>query len=280
MPASPSTARSPSLMDRVKTSLQPAEVCWWLGHILVVYYSALYYTRLAFTLTSVPTYYYRAYLGVLSSYAIVLYKTHGKPQVNMQFLQRVAADENMQYFFLALFWYMVTPLFVTLVPFFVFSAVHCLSYTNDPVLMTIFPQVRRELHARHARSGDARPQMSIPAQLSCLLSTTSVKLGAPALHLANICEVVAVMPCLVLAALFGGGSYIAVFLYAHFMRLRYLFSPKTQATFHAFRVQMDQFFSSGNSRVPALVSKTYSKGRDMLIAFAERASAQAQPASS
>ncbi|KAJ1961663.1 Transmembrane nucleoporin, partial [Dispira parvispora] len=90
-----------SLGERLMATAQTIEFVWWLGHILTVVFGMLYVINLL-TFSSVSSYYYKAYLGTLLSYALVIYKTHGQPQFNTGFLQRIGSDENVQYFFLAL----------------------------------------------------------------------------------------------------------------------------------------------------------------------------------
>jgi hypothetical protein len=49
------------------------------------------------------------YLGALLSYCIVILKSLGKPQANIQWIQRAFVDENVQYAVLALYWFVSKP---------------------------------------------------------------------------------------------------------------------------------------------------------------------------
>ena len=49
------------------------------------------------------------YLGALTSYSIVILKSLGKPQLNIQWVQRAFVDENVQYAVLALYWFVSKP---------------------------------------------------------------------------------------------------------------------------------------------------------------------------
>lgn len=52
-----------------------------------------------------------AYLGALVSYGVVVYKAFGVPQPNKAYVQRAAMDENVQYLFLAVYWWLSKPIF-------------------------------------------------------------------------------------------------------------------------------------------------------------------------
>ncbi|RKP35399.1 hypothetical protein BJ085DRAFT_21171, partial [Dimargaris cristalligena] len=273
---------------------QTAEFVWWIGHVIVVIFASLYFIRLFLTFTSVPSLYYRAYLGALLSYIVVIYKSHGKPQFNTEFLQRIGGDENVQYFFLALTWYLMAPLFVTLPPFLIFSSLHTANYMIHNLLPTLFPQITAELAAQSStasgsrRSGngskDAGAQardlakLTFPARMASILQTSYKNLNTPALNAAGLWEVAVVMPGLVLAAITFQGSFIAPFFYAHFLRMRYIFSSKTQQAFSFVRAKLDQFFCppSAHPSIPPVVTSTYVKMRDWTINFGNKATQQRQ----
>ncbi len=60
--------------------------------------------------------YTATYLGAILSYCVVVYKSFGVPQLNKPYIQRALMDENVQYLFLAVYWFMSKPIFITILP--------------------------------------------------------------------------------------------------------------------------------------------------------------------
>lgn len=80
----------------------PAHLLWASGHLLVLLATLITY----FNLFNTPyKSYYLAYLGVILSWAIVVYKSLGVPQPTKLYLRRALMDENVQYLLLALYWF-------------------------------------------------------------------------------------------------------------------------------------------------------------------------------
>jgi hypothetical protein len=57
-----------------------------------------------------PIMYRVGFTGALLSYAIVVKKSLGQPQLNAAWVQRAFVDENVQYAVLALYWWISTPI--------------------------------------------------------------------------------------------------------------------------------------------------------------------------
>ena len=52
-----------------------------------------------------------AYAGALLSYAIVVSKSLGFPQLNRAYLQKAMMEDNAQYGFMAVYWFLSKPLY-------------------------------------------------------------------------------------------------------------------------------------------------------------------------
>jgi hypothetical protein len=91
-PRIPSGSRHPSLPTAI--SANPAAI--------------IILQTILFRNTSLALYKF-GYLGALVSYSIVILKSLGKPQVNIQWVQRAFVDENVQYAVLALYWFVSKP---------------------------------------------------------------------------------------------------------------------------------------------------------------------------
>lgn len=84
---------------------------WAAGHFLT-FFCGLRYIISAVTLRGASSRWYTvAYLGALVSYGVVVYNRFGVPQVSKAWLQRAVMEENVQYLFLALYWWINKPIF-------------------------------------------------------------------------------------------------------------------------------------------------------------------------
>lgn len=85
---------------------------WAGGHFLTFLCGLRYLLGVAFLQgASLSKWYTVAYLGALVSYGVVVYKSFGVPQLSKAYFQRAAMDENVQYLFLALYWWINKPIF-------------------------------------------------------------------------------------------------------------------------------------------------------------------------
>jgi len=86
------------------------------------------------------TFWYKlAFLGGIMSYSIVVYKSLGVPQPNAAYVRKALADENFQYFLLAMFWWFTKPVPLALLPYATFSLFHALTFTRTNIIPKIFP---------------------------------------------------------------------------------------------------------------------------------------------
>ncbi|KAJ2908404.1 Transmembrane nucleoporin, partial [Coemansia aciculifera] len=250
-----------------------AQFYWWVGHLVVLSFGLTYYMKRLLFSGGANWYYSQAYLGALTSYAIVIYKTYGPPQANLAFMQRLLVDENVEYLMLATYWYWNSPVFVTLVPFVVFSLFHVITYTRSVAIPLFFPEVTGEIQrARQAEStagGSAAGGvlMSVPARASKYMGDWSSRYYSPALREVGVWEVAVIGVWLVVGALTLQSPFLAPVFYVQFLRMRYALSAPTRAAFRRVRIWLDKLLTppQASPHVPGVVTDSYVKGRDYLV---------------
>ncbi|KAJ2798976.1 Transmembrane nucleoporin, partial [Coemansia furcata] len=246
-----------------------AQFYWWAGHMIVLIFGTMYYVKRPFSGWQAANWYYgKAYLGALTSYAIVIYKTYGPPQLNLAFAQRLIVDENVEYLLVALFWYFNRPMVVTLLPFVVFSLFHVITYARSSLIPMFFPEVPAEIQrARQATAGEGIVGLSAAARVSKFLGDWSSKYYSAALRQVGVWEVAVIGVWVVLGAVTFQTPLLAPLAYFQFLRLRYALSAPTRAAFRRVRVLLDRFLAppSANPNVPGVVTDSYVKARDFLV---------------
>ncbi|KDN42142.1 hypothetical protein RSAG8_07000, partial [Rhizoctonia solani AG-8 WAC10335] len=123
-------------------SSQTPHYAWACGHVLLLLCTVIWLPSALRHPFSTPktAYSYRlGYIGALASYGIVCFKALGTPAPNMAFLKRAMADENCQYFLLALYWLVTKPISLSLVPYAIFSTFHVLTFVRTTVLPKLAP---------------------------------------------------------------------------------------------------------------------------------------------
>ncbi|KAG1715783.1 hypothetical protein ID866_1359 [Astraeus odoratus] len=158
-----------------------------------------------------------SFLGALVSYAIVCYKSLGAPQPNGAYVKKALADENVQYLFLAFFWWSSKPVPVALFPFFIFSLFHALTFTRTTLMPRFLPP------APPTTAGGSLQ----PHPLARRLQTWVKNNYDAAMRIVAYSELVIFVRVLFGAILFRN-SLLAPLVYAHFLRQRYYQSAFTR----------------------------------------------------
>jgi hypothetical protein len=180
--------------------------------------AALRYFIAWFTFKTISAWWYKAsFLGALVSYAIVCQKSVGNPQPNITFLKKAMLDENVQYFLLALFWWTSKPVAIALMPYFVFSLFHALTFTRT----TLMP---RFLPAGAPATANGPPQ---PHPLAKRLQLWVKANYDPAMRVVAFTELL-ILARVVFGAILFRNSLLAPLIYAHFLRQRYYHSAFTR----------------------------------------------------
>ncbi|KAI9249188.1 hypothetical protein BDA99DRAFT_590232 [Phascolomyces articulosus] len=250
-----------SLQDRVVNLVQTLQFAWFFGHVLTLLGSALHLLSLV-TFRSATKPYTIAYVGALISYGVVIYKSHGKPQLNTRYAQRLVMDENVQYLLLALYWFLSKPISVTLVPYATFSTFHALGYIRSNIIPTLFPVPPST--ASSSGGNNNRPVTWQAKTQQGIKSWTDKNYDTAMRFVAQI-EVVGIMGRLLLGVF--RLQIMSIFLYAQFLRFRYHLSSYTRQAFTRLRLALDQV--SQDPRVPPVVGKAYVTVRDMITRYGQ-----------
>ncbi|KAI8083729.1 hypothetical protein BDF21DRAFT_360518 [Thamnidium elegans] len=207
-----------SLQAKLSTLFQQRQFYWWLGHVCVVCNGLIYFSSVLSLNTNV-SYYKRAYLGALLSYAVVIYNSIGVTHKSIS--MNLLCDENVHYFVIAFYWYSYQPITVTLIPFFVFSIFHTLTYTKSTLL----------------------PFLSIPnTQIESKIQYFTDNYHTTAMQYVAYVEVIGILGRLILGILMFRTSVLALIVFVHFLRLRYFLSSYTRDALKNTTVQLDQWF--------------------------------------
>ncbi|KAJ2688155.1 Transmembrane nucleoporin [Coemansia spiralis] len=249
--------------ERLSALTKTAQFYWWAGHMVVLIFGTLYYVKRPFGWREANWYYGKAYMGALASYTIVIYKTYGPPQLNLAFAQRLLVDENVEYLMLAAYWAWCRPMWVTLLPFVVFSLFHVVTYARSSLIPLFFPDVPAEI--QRARQGGQ--VVSVAGRVSRFMGEWSSKYYSPALREVGVWEVAVIGVWIVLGAVTLQTPLLAPLAYFQFLRMRYALSAPTRAAFRRVRVFVDRLLTppTAHSAVPAVVADAYIKVRDTLV---------------
>ncbi|KIJ07928.1 hypothetical protein PAXINDRAFT_173193 [Paxillus involutus ATCC 200175] len=190
---------------------------WAGGHFLLLL-AALRYFIASVTFSTISAWWYKAgFLGALVSYAIVCHKSLGTFQPNLAYVQKALTDENVQYFLLAFFWWSSKPVTIALMPYFVFSLFHALTFTRTTLMPRFLPP------GPPAAAGGP-PQ---PHHLAKRLQLWVKANYDPAMRVVAFAELLIFVRVAFGAILFRN-SLLTPLIYAHFLRQRYYHSGFTR----------------------------------------------------
>lgn len=209
--------------------------------------------------------YTATYLGAIISYCVVVYKSFGVPQLNKPYIQRALMDENVQYLFLAIYWFMSKPIFVTLIPFVTFSLFHVLTFFRTTVIPMVFPSASPAPGASQTGSAPAAQPASAPAKLAKFVQSWVKANYDPAMRFVAYAEV-AIFVRVLLGAVAFRNSLMAPLFYAHFLRLRFYMSSFTRAAFQHVKSVLDGY--TQHQSCPPVVRKAYLTLTDLISRYA------------
>ena len=128
-------------------------------------------------------------------------------------------DENVQYFFISILWFMTAPFWGTLVPFFIYSLLHSLAYTRA-YLIPMFGS--KHHHHHHFSSSSSSP----------LASTINTFI-----------------------ALYNGPLMIQLAVYFFFFKAKYNTSPLTRHAVKTWEITIDRLMD--NQMIPTVVPQAW-----------------------
>lgn len=211
--------------------------------------------------------YTATYFGAIISYCVVVYKSFGVPQLNKAYVQRALMDENVQYLFLAIYWFMSKPIFISLVPFVTFSLFHVLTFLRTTLIPIVFPSGSPAPGANQAAAGGAPAVQATapPAKIAKFIQSWVKANYDPAMRFVAYAEV-AIFARVLLGALLLRNSLLAPLFYAHFLRLRFYMSSFTRAAFQHVKSILDGY--TQHQSCPPVVRKAYLTLTDLISRYA------------
>ncbi|KAI0067860.1 hypothetical protein BV25DRAFT_1911726 [Artomyces pyxidatus] len=208
----------------------PQHYIWAGGHFILLL-SALRYILAWVTFKAASPWWYKAsYTGALVSYAIVCQKSLGVPQPNLAWAQRALADENVQYFLLAFFWWSSKPVAMSLLPYTIFSLFHALTFTRTTLMPQFLPP------GPPATAGGAPTPPPLAKKLQAWVKANY----DPAMKVVAYTELV-ILVRVILGALVLRNSFVTPIAYAHFVRMRYFQSAFTKEAAHRVTYAIDGY---------------------------------------
>lgn len=203
---------------------------WAAGHFILLVSSLRYF--LAAMLFRGPSawWYKTSFLGALVSYAIVCIKSLGNPQPNMAWINRALADENVQYFLLALFWWSSKPVALAVLPYSIFSLFHALTFTRTTVLPQLLPP------SPPATAGGSPTPHPFAKKMQVWVKSNY----DPAMKAVAYAEL-GIMARVLFGALFLQNSFLMPIFYAHFLRQRYHQSAFTRSAVGDVKASIDSY---------------------------------------
>ncbi|KAG2045164.1 hypothetical protein BDR03DRAFT_930171 [Suillus americanus] len=218
---------------------------WAGGHFLLLL-SGFRYLLAWIMFKSVSSWWYKAsFLGALMSYFIA-------PQPNMTYVRKALADENVQYFLLAIFWWTSRPVTIALLPYFVFSLFHGLTFTRT----TLMPQF---LPPGPPLAAGGTPQ---PHPLAKKLHAWVKANYDTAMRIVAITELV-IFARVLLGALLLRNSLMMPLVYANFLHQRYFHSQFTRDAITLADKRITDL--SNHPSLPPVVGQVWVRARELVV---------------
>ncbi|MCJ1351931.1 MAG: hypothetical protein MMC33_001915 [Icmadophila ericetorum] len=137
------------LGQRLMTLVQTLQFGWYLCHVILCFCTLRYglsYITFNYNSFWAQTSYRIGFVAAATTYGIVVYKSFrarmraagGMPKQGD--ILRMAGDENVQYFIMALVWLFYRQMPLALLPFTIYSIFHALTYTRLNLIPTIQPR--------------------------------------------------------------------------------------------------------------------------------------------
>ncbi|KAG5518086.1 hypothetical protein PMAC_003272 [Pneumocystis sp. 'macacae'] len=248
------------LSHRIQFLIKHPQFVWFIGHTVLLLFSIRYLLSYI-TFSSVYLFFYRtAFVGAILTYGIVVYKTYAKissqGKIDFSILMRIWMDENVQYLFLAIVWFVSRPIAVSLIPYMIFSLFHFLTYFRSNILPTLNPNALKP------------DEKCIEASI-CRNIQHLVKIYyESAMKLVSKVEVILIGIRVLIGAFTFQNSFTVLMFYAFFIRYRYFTSTYTRQTFLYITIHIDHLVA--DSRVPASVRSLWTTIKRLLRDYAAK----------
>jgi len=244
-----------SLEHRLRALVQHQQFFWWVGHVIIVLstvFHFLYWFRFNYS-TKMAFFWYRlAFLGAVGSYGVVVHKMFfraGFAEARKQegLFYRLYLDENAEYFVLALLWLLTSPVFLALVPYFIYSVFHVVTYFSEYVLPAFTGK-------------PAHPQEDRLAQLARKYQ------DAGSQSVAKV-EVYGILLRLLVGVLFFNKSaFLQLPMFAVFLRYKYFNTAYTRTSLRELSANIDRLVNP----LPPVARDIWLKIRDSIAYYGTR----------
>jgi len=234
---------------------------WAFGHFIVLFTTAWYLKAYVTFQSSGYAWWYKAsFTGAITSYAIVCYKSLGTPQPNAAYVQRALADENVQYFGMAILWWFSKPLPLALVPYAVFSLFHALTFTRTNILPKLLPGAPAPAGPNGAAAqAPPQPALSKTIQVWVKANYDTAMVVVARLELLILLRAIVGVPLM-------KNSLLVPIAYAHFLRARYYYSSFTRDAVHTATTLIESYVNK--PATPPVAKKAYEVVKSFIARWA------------
>ncbi|KAI8076390.1 uncharacterized protein B0P05DRAFT_545682 [Gilbertella persicaria] len=233
--------------SKAKLEFKSLHFGWFAGHVWVVLNTTVFLLSSLF-FHPLSLFYRSAYLGIVVSYGIVIYNSY-KPLLTSEEsnIKRVLLDENAQYLGIALYFLISSRVSISLLPFFIYSIFHVLTYVDSDLIPNLAPH-------------QSNIQKSIQKIITERFEQAMV-LGAQL-------EVYGVMGRLVLGFFVFRSSILSILLYGQFLRMRYHMSPRARQVLTELGTKVDSMLTppTAHPKIPPAVLKHYATFKEAMFA--------------
>ncbi|RCK56176.1 Nucleoporin POM33 [Candida viswanathii] len=260
-PQQSATQHSP--IEVLTNLLKSQQFCWFLGHVLAVFFFAINVFTAFFRPSSSLRFYKLSLLSIILTYVVVIRQIHFKAGFQLStFNLRLLRDENVQYLTLAVVLFassfVIGQTRASLYSFIVYAVFHVLTYFQNNLLSTVVPNV------------------PVQQRINSLISQFTHKFNQPALFVAASAEALTLVLAglqLIPSALFllfrWNLKYFLVQAFVFlvivaFNKLRYDGNQYTKTVFDLIDARVSQVVSQVNN--PQLL-EMYNKFRTNVITY-------------
>ncbi|ORX84329.1 hypothetical protein BCR32DRAFT_266376 [Anaeromyces robustus] len=205
------TKKEPKFLTRFSILIASLKFLWFVGHVVVIY-NTIVNTTIAKFNSNFSSSYHKALLGVIISNSVILYKTHGIPDLASSWFENICRDENFHYLVIAIIFIFTKPLFFLLFPYACYSLFHIANF------------IYAEFLSRN-------PQSRIAVKLYNFIS----KYQDYVIKKVAQYEIFIALPMVFVAAIFRQVTLLSVLIYARFLYMRYYISPVVRNVWKEFQ---------------------------------------------
>lgn len=237
----PSDQNQTTPYQRLLELMSTLQFIWFSGHLVVILFAPLY-------LLTFSSFLYRCiYLAVLESFGIILYQQYYLKTNSINFnvvKDSLFNDENFFYFILASVWLFMPQNSITILPYFIFSLFHGLRYLQTVLLPKVLQLAETNPWIVRIKN------FNRDYNERCMYWVASI-------------ELLTLVQSIFKALLWYPNSWIALFIYAVFIKVRYENSKYLTSVCSQWRVRLDGIIS--HPSIPPTLKRFYNTAKLRLI---------------